>query len=135
VTDASHGGSRRLVLWTPVALLVAYELYLSSLSVLPASPVHVPSLDKLTHAAYFFLTAAFAVRAARFGHGWSRVKTFVVVVFATLAYGVFDEWHQSLVPERDVEIADVLADVLGAVAASLIAERLWTRSKLETSSN
>ena len=32
-----------------------------------------------------------------------------------IVYGVSDEWHQSFVPERSADAADVLADAIGAL--------------------
>jgi VanZ family protein len=40
------------------------------------------------------------------------------------AYGATDEWHQSFVPGRQADAADVLADALGALAAAG-AVRAW----------
>jgi VanZ family protein len=126
-------GSRRAVLWAPVALLLAFEFYLSSQSVLPVPGAfaEVPQSDKLAHAAYFFLMGAMAVRAARFGEGWSTRRTLWTVAFAALAYGALDELHQSFVPMRDVEIGDVLADTFGGLMAGLFAEKLWLRAGFE----
>ena len=118
----------RALLWAPFGLLLAYEFYLSSQSVLPAPPSlfeGIPQVDKLAHAAYYFLMGATVVRAARWGHGWSRARTALVVVPFGLVYGALDEWHQSFVPHRDVEAGDVLADTAGCALAALLAERLW----------
>jgi len=126
-------GSRRAVLWAPAALLLAYEFYLSSQSVLPVPGAFaaVPQSDKLAHAAYFFLMGAMAVRAARFGERWSARRTFWTVALAALVYGALDEFHQSFVPMRDVEVGDVLADTFGGLLAGLFAERLWISSRFE----
>jgi VanZ family protein len=126
----------RALLWAPFALLLAYEFYLSSQSVLPAPPSvfeGIPQLDKVAHATYYFLMGAMAVRAARFGEGWSRRATAIGVVIFGLVYGALDEFHQSFVPHRDVELGDVIADTVGCALAAMFAERLWVRSGLERS--
>ena len=64
----------RLLVWAPVALLLGYEFFLSaqpSGDIPPLGPWFWEK-DKVEHAAYFFVTGLFAVRAARFGEGWSR---------------------------------------------------------------
>ena len=125
-------GRSRLLLWAPVALLLAFEFYLSSLSVLPKTRLlTLPGGDKIAHAGYFFGMASCAVRAARFGHGWSRRRTLVTIVLAAAAYGCLDEFHQSFVPMRDVEAGDVVADTTGALLAALLAERLWVLTRFE----
>jgi VanZ family protein len=116
----------RLLLWTPVALLLGYEFFLSA-----QPPGGMPYLgpwfwekDKVEHAVYFFLTGLLAVRAARFGEGWSQVKTAVFLILAGLLWGCSDEIHQSFTPGRSVEIGDVLADTAGVALAVTFGERI-----------
>jgi hypothetical protein len=123
----------RLLLWTPVALLLGYEFFLSA-----QPPSGMPYLgpwfwekDKVEHAVYFFLTGLLAVRAARFGEGWSWVKTTVFLILAGLLWGCSDEIHQSFTPGRDVEIGDVLADTAGVALAVLIGEKILRRVGLD----
>ena len=133
MTGRTGSRARRAVLWAPVVLLIAFEFYLSSLSVLPSTGAlgAIPHGDKLVHAAYFFLVAALAVRAARFGEGWSRKKSLLYIVVCVLLYGMLDELHQSFVPHRDVEALDVIADTLGALLGVVAGERLWIKSNFE----
>ena len=128
---AVPGGRNRVLLWAPVALLLGFDFYLSSQSVLPKPHFDIPHLDKIVHAGYFGLMGGCAVRAARFAEGWSRRRTFWTVVLAALVYGVLDELHQSFVPMRDVEFGDIVADTLGGLAAALTAERLWVLLRFE----
>lgn len=121
----------RLLLWAPVALLVAFEFYLSSQSHLPRPPISFDQIDKLEHAAYFFLMASFAVRAARFGEGWSTSRTVWAVLIGAMLLGTVDEFHQSFVPLRSVEIADIAADTAGGLVAALLAEKVWVRLGLD----
>jgi VanZ family protein len=119
----------RLLLWAPVALLLGYEFFLSAQPPhgLPPLGPWFPEKDKVEHVAYFFLTGLFAVRAARFGEGWSRGKTAVFLILAGLLWGCSDEIHQSSTPGRDVEIGDVLADTAGVALAVFLGERILRR--------
>ena len=121
----------RLLLWAPVALLVAFQFWLSSQSTLPSPGFSFPHLDKAEHAAYFFLTGLLAFRAARFGEGWSPRAAAAVVVLGGLLLGILDEFHQSFVPARAVEALDVAADAAGAVIAALAGERLLRVLRLD----
>lgn len=89
---------------------------LSSMSAPPRVPEGV---DKELHAALYAGLSALVVRAL--SGGWRRRVTagvaLVSVAIAT-AYGVTDEYHQSLVPLRQSEALDVLADAAGAGAAA-----------------
>jgi VanZ family protein len=56
--------------------------------------------------------------------GWGILRSlFFAVVISTL-YGVSDEFHQSFVPNRNVDPKDVLVDFLGAMGGSLAMLRL-----------
>ena len=123
----------RLFLWAPVALLLAYEFFLSAQPPggLPALGPSFPQGDKVDHVAYFFVTGLFAARAARFGEGWSRIKTAVFLILAGLLWGCSDEIHQSFTPGRDVEIGDVLADVAGVALAVAFGERILRKVGLD----
>lgn len=83
----------------------------------PATIAETPSLP--LHGAAYFVMAILAFRAL--GRGLARRLPWTVLlggVAIAVAYGVTDEWHQSFVDGRDGEVADVLYDVLGAVAAA-----------------
>jgi VanZ family protein len=124
---------RRLLLWAPVALLLAYEFWLSSRTSyeMPSVGPWFEGKDKLEHAAYFFLTGLLAVRAARFGEGWSRGKTAVFLLLGAALWGCSDEIHQSGTPGRSVEIGDVVADVAGVALAVGAGEALLRKSGLD----
>jgi VanZ family protein len=116
----------RFLLWAPVALLLAFEFWLSGLppSRLPLLGPLFNGKDKVEHALYFFFTGLLAVRAAHFGEGWGRAKTAVFLLLAAALWGCSDEIHQSYTPGRSVEIGDVLADLGGVALAVAIGERI-----------
>ena len=124
-------GRARILLWAPVVLLLAFEAWLSSQSRLPELGASFEGLDKLQHAGYFFLTGLLAVRAARFGERWSRTRTAVSLVLAALLWGCLEEIHQSTVPMRSVELADVMADAAGVVLAVTFGERILRKTGLD----
>jgi VanZ family protein len=72
-----------------------------------------------------------AVRATRFGEGWSRGKTAVFLILTGLLWGCSDEIHQSFTPGRDVEIGDVLADTAGVALAVFLGEKTLRKMGLE----
>ena len=123
----------RIVLWAPVAVLLSFEFYLSSQSVLPSLTfgIEVRHVDKLEHAGYFFLTGLLAVRAARFGERWSRGRTAVFLLLFAGLWGCLDEIHQSWVPMRSVEIADVVADTAGVALAVLFGDWILRKARLD----
>ncbi|MBA3231554.1 MAG: VanZ family protein [Acidobacteria bacterium] len=61
------------------------------------------------------------------GVTWRRA---VLAVAISILYGMSDEWHQSFVPGRTADWADVLADAVGAalgvtLVGAVIALRAW----------
>lgn len=44
-----------------------------------------------------------------------------IVILMALAYGTFDEWHQSWVPGRSPQATDVMVDVVGALIGAALA--------------
>jgi VanZ family protein len=105
--------ARRQFGW-PVAW-AALIFYLSSRPVLPTPPI--PIADKIAHLGAYGLLGTLL---CRLGHGW---RAAVLAWFIAAAYGATDEWHQAYVPGRSTEIADWLADAIGAA----LAVTLYTR--------
>lgn len=83
--------------------------------------------DKIAHFAIYGLLATLVCRV---GGGWRGA---VWSLLAVSAFGASDEWHQSFVPGRDSDVADWVADTLGAaLAIGLYVEWPWYRNLLET---
>ncbi len=102
--------------------MMGVHLWLSSQSRLPSALSPFPGSDKLAHGGWFFLLALLAWRAAREGEAWPRRRRVVGLLVGAALWAVSDEWHQSFVPGRAVEAADLLADVAGATLALALAE-------------
>lgn len=99
------------------AALVAWCAVIYLLSDQPALPMPqlFPHQDKLHHFIAYAVMGALAFRAMRHRlHG--NALWLAGVIFCSL-YGVSDEYHQSFVPGRMSEVADWLADTLGAAVA------------------
>lgn len=70
--------------------------------------------DKLLHFGAFGLMAVLvALAVQRPGQGLT-IKGAIIAILITCAYGVMDELHQSLVPQRMASTGDALADAMGA---------------------
>lgn len=123
---------RRLGRWAwalgPVALYAGLIVFLSSRSSLPSVRLN----DKLLHFGEYAVLA-FLVNRALFLLRPSvspRALTLLAIGLAT-AFGVTDELHQRLVPNRDASVFDLVADFLGSVAGAM-AYAAWAdlRSRL-----
>lgn len=88
-----------------------------------------PYFDKVTH---FFIYGLLATLTLRW-LGSRRWAPWLAIAAASL-FGASDEWHQSFVPGRSCEVADWVADTLGAaLAVSLFRRWGFYRRLLEFS--
>lgn len=111
-------------LWLPVVAYMAMLYWFSSWTDVPEAPAGLS--DKQIHFLLYGGLAAVSARALARGQ-WRQLTLFVALG-ATLiasAYGVFDEFHQTWVPTRTFEIADMIVNTLGAIVASAA---LWAWS-------
>jgi VanZ family protein len=114
------GRRRAWVHWAP-ALVWAITLFvLSAQPRLPEPPGGIT--DKHSHALAYGLLAVACLHGLVQGQ-WRRVgaRSALLAALMAAAYGVSDEWHQSFVPGRFSDLADVLADALGAAVAAGLA--------------
>lgn len=51
---------------------------------------------------------------------WSWFQVILVASLGCLVYGASDEFHQSFVPHRSMDIFDLLADVLGGFLGGIL---------------
>ena len=91
----------------------------SSISQPPSLPELVT--DKGLHGGLYGGFALVVLRAL--ARRWDRVTllTGLGAIALVVLYGVSDEFHQSFVPGRTSDVADVIADGVGATAAVAIA--------------
>lgn len=107
--------------WAPVVAWMAVVFFFSSISNLGRA-ARVP--DWISHPIEYGLGAALLCRALAGGRrGPLTMSTALTATLIATAYGVTDEYHQSFVPGRTAELADVLKDLAGAAAASLLYRR------------
>ena len=119
LTGQRYSSARtRLLLWAPVVIYMAAIFVASSISE-PPMPSNVPDVS-LHEAAYFGLTLVL-IRALASGRvSGVTLGTLAAAWLIAVGYGVTDEWHQSFVPSRHAELGDLIADALGAFAATIV---------------
>ena len=115
-------------LWLPVGFWMGTVFYLSSIPNLRVSQINFWD-EILRSGAHFVLYGIgyfLFFRAINFGRenlpASKAGKNFLLPLFLTFAYGIFDEIHQSLVPTRSFQIKDLLVDFGGAFLAKIILE-------------
>ena len=102
----------------PVLGCAGFVFYLSSLSS-PHAP-HFQFSDKVYHVIAYATLGFLWVRALRPSErGWSLWKILALAFAGCLLYGLSDEYHQSFIPHRAVEVADVATDAIGGVLGGI----------------
>lgn len=99
----------------PATLWAALIFFLSSQPSLP-SPDNLS--DKHMHAIVYGVLACLCLLGFTGGR-WRSIAgaTVLAALVTTVLYGISDEVHQSFVPGRTPDVADVVADAAGAAIA------------------
>lgn len=111
-------GYGHLMAWPVVIVWMGTLFFLSSL---PSSPqtLAFDFGDKIAHAVAFGILGCF-LSFARLPCPLGSLNRVILVTVLVVAYGVSDEFHQSFVPGRDANAADVLADGIGGFVAAFV---------------
>lgn len=109
-------GQGLIVLWLP---WVVWMVVIFLGSAVPGSELPgvlgLPYIDKILH---FFEFAVFGLLAARVVKRWPVRSPDTVMLIAAVAviaffYGLIDETHQIFVPNREFDLSDLSADIIG----------------------
>ncbi len=108
----------------PALLWMGVIFFLSSFpsSAFPVIPI--PQIDKAVHAGIFFILCALIDRAIHHQNRFPEIRKYhlLISLSVVILYGLSDEYHQSFVPGRDVDIFDAMADTAGG----LLYVMLWS---------
>ncbi len=107
---------------SPALIWAAIIFYVSSLPAHKLPKFALLISDKVIHAAIFLVLGLLVYHALEPRvkvniFGWRRLLFAMVVV---VVYGFIDEFHQSFVPGRKIDIMDATADAIGGVIAGAI---------------
>lgn len=92
--------------------------------------------NPMHYVAYFGLALMLAFGFGRFA---GTIRGVLLNVAICVVYGATDEWHQSFVPRRSMDVNDLYHDAIGAAVAALLVYAifhivLYRRSRNYTSS-
>ena len=119
---------RFLIYWLPVMLYCLAIFVQSSFPSQVRAP-GIPMADKILHAAGYALLAALVFRAAAATRPEAPIgRTWIWSVLFASIYGALDEFHQSFVPSRSADAADILADAAGALLGAGICRWIAPRT-------
>ena len=116
--------------WVPVAVWAALIFYASSVPAVNIPDLGIFGTDKFAHFLEFLvfgilLTRAMLGQGPKISLSWTIVLSIIIAIF----YAAIDEWHQMVIPGRQTDILDFLADVAGIVVGSLLLLRRYLGAK------
>ena len=106
---------KRFVLyWLPLILYCLF-IYIQSAHPSPEQIPSIPFIDKVLHCAAYGIMGILFYRACQTLRIKDNIHMLILIsVVSASLYGISDEIHQSFVPFREAEVADVIADIIGA---------------------
>jgi VanZ family protein len=113
----SSTGSSAVKLWIPPCGLAALILLLSST---PGTyyPRHPDFINSIVHFMEFGFLSFLLARALHYTYSLTSTGLFLWTAAICISFGLLDEAHQFMVPERMFDLMDLLFDSLGAAAGS-----------------
>ena len=112
---------RTYLYWVPAIIWAGLIFFASHLPVTDTPPFFdFPGFDKLLHFVIFGILSVFILAGCVQERKIPLLQAAVISLFITSIYGALDEWHQSFIPERAVELADWLADTTGSLTFLLL---------------
>ena len=110
--------------WLPVILYAAAIFLFSSISKPPEALSFFPYADKVLHFIEYAVFGFLMIRALYSSSpGKKTLFLRIGAVIIVALYGFTDELHQYFVPERNMELLDIITDGLGAFAGQLFFRR------------
>ncbi len=88
----------------------------------------IPHVDKLVHAALYGILTGLLLWASRQP---VTLRSYGFTAAAVTAYGLLMEWLQHFTPNRSMDLADALANTLGAFLVATVALVLGTRKQAD----
>jgi VanZ family protein len=95
---------------------LAYAGFIFYLSHQPGSSVPSTVPDKPAHFALYAVFGVLLAVALTKRKGSTTMTRGLMAVFIGALYAFSDEWHQSFIPGRHADLADVAADIIGLIA-------------------
>ena len=118
-STVSAAWSSSVKMWLPPCGFAALILLLSST---PSAyfPEHPNLINDVVHFLEFGVLAFLLARTLHYGYSLSRTGLFLWTTAICVSFGLLDEAHQFLVPERVFDLVDLAFDSLGAAAGSIV---------------
>lgn len=119
----------RVVVFIYLPLIIHWVTILILTSLPSESLPSVEISDKLNHFLAYFVLGFFLHLTLKYQTKFPALKKNILLITVIIAsgYGLLDELHQLFVPGRSAEVLDWVADFIGAISGSLLAEAIYRK--------
>jgi VanZ family protein len=115
------------IYWFPIIIYCLIIFIQSSYPSIKTTP-ELPHIDKMLHFVAYALLGTLFLRAFKTSRIKNNVKFMLILsVLLSSLYGISDEIHQYLIPYRDADLMDVLADTLGGIMGVYIYQAISSK--------
>lgn len=122
--DSSQSGAgvkAFAVYWLPFILYAAVIFTVSSISRLPTPDIGIAFADKLAHFIEYFIFILLALRAFHSSlSSGKRLHIYLPAIVFSVVFAALDEFHQSVVPGRQADTFDLIADLAGILSGAAL---------------
>lgn len=90
----------------------------------------IEGLDKIAHFAAYSVLGIMILAMLTLIDTYKKIPVLPITVLLVLVAGVFDEFHQSFVPERNADGWDLVADFCGGLIATFTISRFVKKEEI-----
>ena len=102
--------------WLPPLLYMSFIVFLSSLSKPTGNLSLFKGADKIAHFFEYMILSILVTRAVNLTFSFKKKSYGILLVLSiTLLFGISDEIHQYFVPNRSMELGDIISDLIGII--------------------
>lgn len=105
-------------------------IYVESSQPPPKILGEIPGLDKVAHFAVYSILGLMILAILTIIDTYKKIPVLPLAVFLVVIAGVFDESHQALVPERNANGWDLVADFCGGLFATIAIQRFAKKREI-----
>jgi VanZ family protein len=122
--------TNRLVFFSLLILGWLALIFMESSQPPPKILGEIAGLDKVAHFVVYSILGLMLLAMLNLINTYRKIPVLPLTVLLVVIAGLFDEFHQSFVPLRSVDVWDLLADFCGGVFATVVISRFVQKREI-----
>jgi VanZ family protein len=120
-----------LIFLSLIAISWIVLIYIESSQPPPKIFGAIPGLDKVAHFAVYSVLGGMILAILTLINSYKKIPIIPLAIFLVVIAGMFDEFHQAFVPQRNSDVWDLFADFCGGLFATLAISRFITKGEID----